>query len=357
MKKMQKSLVIIIAVILFAAVIAFALWNNSIAKSGQAVSVPKTGELISDIKNGASIMWLGPHMDDEMNILGTIAYACGEMKNNCYALAVYSAEKDNMEQNRYPAIEWINKTYLKDYFVLGISTNLAYNTKLTLLNQAEEKIKEKIESIKPDILITFSPIGYYNHEQHEVFSRIVNDLYPKLSYKPKLYWVINPDKGYFYYHHEKKKYYEYTVYPPTDFIDGSRYLSKLKKTVAAANYEADKEYAKYISIFQDIITDKKVLQAYDGEYFFKVDTAFPKSGCKDTDKGVDYTKQGTVLTSSGAFGTDFCYTLVNQSTLNEYYCSGDKPNSSKYECASEGKVCSGGMCVVLSASLNPSVKR
>lgn len=220
--------------------------------------------LVKDIEDGKSIMWIGPHPDDEMFMSGTFALACGDRGNKCYVLCVVSVDNINPDLNitaRKEAIAWFTKTYLTERFDLNFSRPPAFN-----LDDVKKQIFNKVEAIKPDIIITFSPYGYFDQQDHIATSKIVTEVYKQLSYKPKIYYIINMDQDIVV-----KSQYEYRQYPPTDIIDLNVYSNKLGKTFWEAKVEFLEHYAQSIPDLQKLLNSRERMQKNDRkEYFMRV---------------------------------------------------------------------------------------
>ena len=210
-------------------------------------------------------MWIGPHPDDEMFMAGTIALASGDRGNKCYVLCVVSVDNINPDLNitkRKEAIAWFTKTYLTEYIDLNYSRPPDFNWE-----NISTQIYNTVEAIKPDVIVTFTPYGYDNNPDHVTLSKSVTDIYDQLSYKPKIYYIINMDQDL----PPNSQNYEYKKYPPTDVINLNVHSTKLGKTFWDAKLEIWGHYAQSIPDLQKLLNDYKRLQNNDEkEYFMKV---------------------------------------------------------------------------------------
>ncbi len=223
----------------------------------------KSNNLRRAIDDAKSIMWIGPHPDDEMFISGTLALAGGDKGNKCYCICIVSPDDINPDlniTNRKEAINWFKNTYLEDYTSLNETRPFSWENIKT-------KIQTIIEEIKPDIIITFSPYGYFNQPDHVATSMTLTELYNSLSYKPEIYYVINMDQDL----PLNKKNYEYNQYPPTDIINLNVYSNKLGKTYWNAKIEIWEHYSKSIPDLALLLNNKKLIEKNDrNEYFMSV---------------------------------------------------------------------------------------
>jgi LmbE family N-acetylglucosaminyl deacetylase len=245
------------------------------------------GALQKEIDKGKSIMFIDPHPDDgELFMSGTFALASSR-GNACYIVCVGSIENVPPAFNRTArreSIHWFNETYLKEYVILG---NLYHSNNQptteeeetgnksksqlvdnqTFINNIKLQLVEVINEKKPDIIVTFTPYGYYGHPEHIAVSKIVTDIYSQLSYKPKIYYVINMDQDLV-----AKKHYEYEKYTPTDVINLQNYSTKLGKTFWDAKLEVWEHYSSSVPGLSQLLNNNARIQNNDEkEYFMKVD--------------------------------------------------------------------------------------
>ena len=182
--------------------------------------------------------------------------------NKCYVLCVVSVDNINPDLNitkRKEAIAWFTKTYLTEHIDLNYSRPPAFDWE-----KIKTEIFTKVEALKPDIIITFTPYGYYNQLDHIATSKIVTDIYDQLSYKPKIYYIINMDQDL----PPNSQNYEYEKYPPTDVIDLHNYSAKLGKTYWDAKLEVWEHYAQSIPDLQKLLNDHERLQNNDEKEYF-----------------------------------------------------------------------------------------
>jgi len=62
----------------------------------------------------------------------------------------------------------------------------------SLYHQLANQIKEKLDKIKPETLITFDENGVSGHLDHIAVTSVINWLFPKLTYLKKILYFTNP---------------------------------------------------------------------------------------------------------------------------------------------------------------------
>lgn len=222
-------------------------------------TIQDNGELQQDIEDGKSVMWIGPHPDDEVSAAGTLALACGHEGNKCWVFAFLTTEqiREGLEPAlREEANDWLEENYLEEYIYYPGEAR----------DKPPEEIKATVKSVieekRPDIILTFSPYGYYNHPDHQAVSNLLTNIRSELSYRPEIYHIINMDNAL------SQKHQEYTKYPPTDEINLDFYSETLGKTVFEAKIEIAEAYAPSVPLIKaslenpEFYKDKK-------EYFRK----------------------------------------------------------------------------------------
>jgi LmbE family N-acetylglucosaminyl deacetylase len=253
-----------IKLILVAAAAMGLLNVSAFAKPAPALVFKNNAELQDDIDKGSTVMFVFVHPDDEVFVSGTIALVGGDKTSSCYICCLGSLDNVRREKidvpSRLKAIRWITKKYLKDYIFLDNNF-----TTLTpkIINVIKPKLKEVIEEKKPDILITFAPSGYDGNVNHRLTSKIVTDIYPTLSYAPKLYFLINVDQELNF------KAREYRKYPPTDAIDLNVHSEKLGKKLWDEKLEIWENYSDSTPIIMGVMARKERLDKNDQKEYFR----------------------------------------------------------------------------------------
>jgi len=246
------------------------LVSGMFATGASARQAPLTfrdsGELQKDIDSGKTVMFIFPHPDDEAWVAGTLALVAADKGTFCYVCclgSVANVRSENIDvPSRLQAIRWLTKTYLRDYIFL--ENNFTSITP-KMLTAMKPSLIEAIEDKKPDIIITFSPAGYDGNINHRMASKLVGEAYYSLSYKPKLYYVINIDQEL------QMKAREYRKYPPTDIIDLDAFSEKMAKTIWDAKLEIWRRYSDSSPVLMGITARTKRLENNDHkEYFMKV---------------------------------------------------------------------------------------
>lgn len=262
---MNKKILIAIIIIVIATLLLLGILIKTAEKP--RITEGKADQLLDTIKNSKSIMWIGPHPDDENSVAGTLALACGHYEKDCYVFALSLIENIQPEgepaspyeiKARQEAVDWLEATYLKEYIILpgGREGKTA--------EQIYAQVKSIINEKKPDIILTFSPYGYYGHPDHQVTSKALTKMVNELDYRPKLYYVINTDQE------MKVKHFEHEKYPPTDFIDLKFYSDKLGKTAWDAKIEIHQKYATSVPLVTEMLSDQKLQNTDKREYFKSV---------------------------------------------------------------------------------------
>jgi LmbE family N-acetylglucosaminyl deacetylase len=236
---------------------------SAFAKTAPSV-FKDSGELKQDIDEGKTIMFIFPHPDDEVFVSGTIALVGGDKGTFCYVCCLGSLDNVRRENidipSRLKAIRWLDKTYLKDYLFLDNNFKVIAPK---MANEMKKQVVYIIEQKKPDIIVTFSPSGYDGNKNHSITSKIVTDIYPLLSYRPKLYFVINLDQELSF------KVREYRKYPPTDIIDLNAHSEKLGKKLWDAKLGIWEKYSDSTAIIMGVMARKQRLDNNDHKEYFR----------------------------------------------------------------------------------------
>jgi LmbE family N-acetylglucosaminyl deacetylase len=206
-------------------------------------------------------MFIQCHPDDsEIFMPGTFAMAGGDQGNKCYICCVGRIENvpSNLDRTkRMEAIKWFTSKYLVDYIWLNNSTPFAWD-------QIKSQLITIINAIRPDIIITYSPFGYSGHPEHRNTSAAISAIYNSLSYKPKIYWIINTGQDIV-----RQPMPEQLMYPPTDIINLNVYSSKLGKTYWDAKLEIWEQYSHSVPDLKTLLADTAFLQNNDKREYFR----------------------------------------------------------------------------------------
>jgi LmbE family N-acetylglucosaminyl deacetylase len=221
------------------------------------------GDLQKDIEESKTAMFVCPHPDDEVFIAGTIAFSEKDKDNIFYVLCVGSLDNVRKESidvpSRIKAIRWLDKTYLKDYIFLD---NIFTKIEPKMAQEIKKQVAYMIEERKPDIIITFSPAGYDGNHNRKMISKIVTDACLLLSYRPKVYYVINMDQELQF------KAREYRKHPPTDIIDLNVDSKRLGKSVWEAKLEIWSHYSDSVPAIMGIMAHTERLEKNDRKEYF-----------------------------------------------------------------------------------------
>lgn len=94
----------------------------------------------------------------------------------------------------------------KVHFLDFIDGNLCNN----LYHQLADKIKEKLDKIRPETIITFAPDGVSGHLDHITVTSVVDWLFDKLDYTKKIMYMVMTRE-------ERRQIDDYFVYMPKGF--------------------------------------------------------------------------------------------------------------------------------------------
>jgi len=250
----------------YAGIIILAL----VLSSSIAWAAEDKNELLKDIMGKKSIMWIGPHPDDEIAVAGTLALACADNGNKGYIVCLGSLQNIMRGVNiglRKDAIDYFSKKYFIEYKFLD-----AKFTVMTpkVLKALRSKLITFIEQNKPAVIITFSPAGYYGNRNHIATSRLVTEVVSDLSYKPKLYYVINMDQE------MVRPVYEYEEYPPSDIVNLDVYSVQIGKTLWDAKLDIWQKYSSSVPIIKGFLSDKKRIKRSDHKEYFRKEKVVKK---------------------------------------------------------------------------------
>ena len=198
-------------------------------------------ELERDINNGMSIMGIWPHPDDEIYTPGIFIIA-GSKGNKCWVVTLISIDSipKNAQEPRQIANAWFEDTYLEEYINLGMTRVPGGWHGYNWSNETiKARYKAEIEEKRPDILLTFTPYGFWNATEHGVTSDMITDIWDELNYepKPKIYWFINTNQG-----PRWEICNEHELYPPTDVLDLDVYSEELATTYWEAKVDFWENY-------------------------------------------------------------------------------------------------------------------
>jgi LmbE family N-acetylglucosaminyl deacetylase len=157
-----------------------------------------------------SIMYVFPHTDDEMLCPGTIITQ-NLSGDNVFVLCYGGNNRlpVQIKDKRETANNWFNQTYLTEYIILNLNT-------LNNEPYIQSQILPIIETIQPEVIVTFSPMGFNMQPHHRICSSIVSSVVENLSYNCSMWWMINTDQGVL-----TRDYYEHLSFPPNLVFDVS----------------------------------------------------------------------------------------------------------------------------------------
>lgn len=143
-----------------------------------------------------SIVCVVAHPDDEaFGPGGTLAKFAKE--NDVYILCATKGEAGAQHQEKNIADirekELLTSAKIlgvKKVFFLGFKDGTLSNN---LYHNLADKIKEKLDKIKPEILITFEPRGISGHIDHITVSMVTSYVFQKINYAKKLLYFCRPD--------------------------------------------------------------------------------------------------------------------------------------------------------------------
>lgn len=109
----------------------------------------------------------------------------GDAKQKNKALQKHIGETRKKELLQSAKILEIKKVFFLNYH----DGSLCHN----LYHEIAEKVKQRLERLQPDILVTFEPRGVSGHIDHIVVSMVVSFLFPTLPYAKKLLYYCNDE--------------------------------------------------------------------------------------------------------------------------------------------------------------------
>lgn len=261
-----------------------------------------TGSLLDFIDDGDSVMFIQPHSDDEVFSPGLFVYL-HDKGNTVWDVStgmVKNMGDDHLEDSRNASLLWFNQTYLEPNGGGYIFLNHSYPSINDIRYiQIKPTLKSKIEELQPDILITFTPYGYFGNTDHQLVSQMVSEIYPTLTYEPKLYYFINMDEGV----DPVAPDYEYQTYPSTDSIDLDVTSVGLGDTYWNKAYEIWEKYNESVTGVYNFINDQSRVDAHSRFEHFRVvewgdnwvtfDTSLSKSNGTYSPTNLNWSRNGS----------------------------------------------------------------
>jgi LmbE family N-acetylglucosaminyl deacetylase len=157
------------------------------------------------------------HPDDEaLGPAGTIAKFASE--GDVYLICVTCGEAGGKTSDEKEKIGSIRRSEMqesakllgvKEVFFLHFEDGTLSNS---LYQQIANKIKEKLDALQPDTIMTFEPRGVSGHLDHIAVSMITTHLFYKLSFIKKLMYYCLSEK-------RRAKVGDYFVYFPPGYKD------------------------------------------------------------------------------------------------------------------------------------------
>lgn len=165
---------IFIAILIIALVSSF--WVLSGRFSGSQTD--NEGNLMSNLEQIKTIMWIGAHPDDEVYVAGLLAYASKVEKKKCVIVSfIYTPEKRSLNEE--------SASYLGCEYV--------YLEKISGKTW-EDKLRAVLLEYRPEIVITFDPAnGFRGLKAHIIAAETTEKLIKKEFKNTKLYYVLNKD--------------------------------------------------------------------------------------------------------------------------------------------------------------------
>ncbi|MBU0976242.1 MAG: PIG-L family deacetylase [Patescibacteria group bacterium] len=145
---------------------------------------PKDNEnTLSDIfKTSSSVMWIGPHPDDELFVAGTLGYLCKDLDYNCTIVAI-GENPDFIEANKQSS-QFLNAEYIRladrigkirldCHYKKNSKENIDCIAESWIAGGIEQEITKILSEKKPDIVFTFEPESTIELSQTHAASSIV----------------------------------------------------------------------------------------------------------------------------------------------------------------------------------------
>lgn len=218
-------------------------------------------ELMRLINNGASIMGFQPHPDDcEAFTPGIFIISGGDRENECWIVSAIPVDQipPDQQEERAAAIAWFEENYLEEYIFL--------NGRPLIYEEVKSQLIDVIEAKQPDILLTFTPFGWYGHREHITISNIITDLWDELSYAPKVYWFVAAGQGPSV---PSGPYDMRETYPPTDILNSDIYSEALAKTFWEAKLEVYEHYRSSVPGIDTYLNDEEAVANNDRKEYFR----------------------------------------------------------------------------------------
>lgn len=156
------------------------------------------------IKRHTGILIIFPHPDDE------VAFTAGFMQKAhlCGAdirLIILTKGEASTLMYGVSAIESLSNVRSLEFEssskILGVTNKCLYALPDGKLEQNQDTLKDtvhkELNAFKPDIVITFEPLGVYGHPDHVILSKVITDLHKESNSFKLLYATVDPNNFHF----------------------------------------------------------------------------------------------------------------------------------------------------------------
>ncbi|MFH1896420.1 MAG: PIG-L family deacetylase [bacterium] len=215
------------------------------------------GTLSKIFETSNSVMWVGPHPDDELFVAGTLGHLCKDLNYNCTIVA-FGENPDLIEGNKQSA-QFLNADYIRLPDIMGKTNhncggkkNSGENINCIVESWIKKGIKEELVKIvnekKPDIVFTFEPESTIEVSQtHVASSMVAKQAIEESKVNPHHYYVIQTP-------HLAEKDFDKDKSKATDVIELTNKLWSYKMEVIGF-------YSFYYPSLEQLIDDQPYQQS------------------------------------------------------------------------------------------------
>jgi len=168
---------IVVAILLILPLVILLRQPTGVNRKGPANITDNLRDMRRELEGVKTVLWIGPHADDEVYVAGLLYYAGMEGKD-CI-IAAYRRSDSRVKLNLMSAeLLRCRYVYLTEY--PGRS--------------AEERIRSLIELESPDLILTFHPeTGFRMSEAHARIGKLVTEVVSRGNRGAKLFYILNKD--------------------------------------------------------------------------------------------------------------------------------------------------------------------
>jgi len=212
------------------------------------------------LKNSTKILAVFPHPDDESFVSAGLFQVAQEFGIETFLITLTKGEKGENSFQEGDLSKIREKELKLSAKILGIDKVDLWNYSDAGLRDSKKgwvtKLKAKIVSLKPDIILTFDHSGITGHPDHIIVSVEILAIVKSMKKKPVLLWRV-PDEQ------EKTYFKDNGALPyasePTHNLDLS-FIKSLKKVLAIFSHKSQmKDFRFKLQILEWFLFDHKEL--------------------------------------------------------------------------------------------------